>query len=404
MSVINQMLKELEERNDPQGNNSNVSVSQGQPAALSKVKIMLIILLIILINIGGIYGWSLYSENQTLKQSVYDNSQSVVEDTQRNSVENIQAKTLPSEQQNIKPELAFNVQKSLKDTIEVTSIETAKKVTEQKTVSTTELTAKPEIKQAADIAYQAPVAKTQTESLKSFQLVSEKENMVITPLNDNMNYQRKIEPATETPAPQQKQASLSISRSHLSAERVVQNKLQKAERAITDNEVTKAEKLFEEVLLIQPDHNDARKQLSALWFGRKLYRPALNLLSQGMDIYPDDIDFRLMKARILLNQNNNKEALYVLNGFATAQHVEYQVLLANTAQMVGNSDSAILAYRQLVNLEPHQGKWWMGLGVELDRDSQFEKAKLAYKTALSTQSLSNNSAQFIRQRMSELGE
>jgi len=397
VSVINQMLKELEERNDPQGNNSNIAASQRQPVALSKVKIVLIILLIILINIVGIYGWSLYSENQKLKQPAYNHSQNVVDNTQNNSIENVQTQSLPTQQQ----EMTSDVTKLAVRSIETKPINTGNQVIDQKAARVTELEVKSQAKKTTDITDQASVAEKQIESI---QPVSKKENIVITQSNESINYQGEAQAVTEIPEPQEKQASLSISRSHLSAERVVQNKLQKAERAITDNEIDKAEKLFEDVLLIQPNHKDARKQLSALWFGRKLYRPALNLLSQGMDIYPDDIDFRLMKARILLNQNNNKEALYVLNGFATAQHAEYQVLLANTAQLVGNSDSAILAYRQLVNLEPYKGKWWMGLAVALDRESQFEKAKVAYKTALSTQSLSNNSAQFIRQRMSELGE
>lgn len=393
MSVINQMLKELEERNDPQGNNPNVAASQKQPVGLSKVQIALIILLIVLINIGGIYAWSLYSENQDLKQSVYNSSQ-IIADHEKLSSQEKQNTIIES----VKTELPLIQEQEKRSVITHTDNKTVDHIVENQPLNKV----KSITTQQGENAHQVHAVGNQTQQVKA---VVKQEKIVITPLNDNISAQEDQKTLlNEMSVSKEKQASLSISRSHLSAERVVQNKLQKAERAITDNEVTKAEKLFEEVLLIQPEHKDARKQLSALWFGRKLYRPALNLLSQGMDIYPDDIDFRLMKARILLNQNNNKEALYVLNGFATAQHVEYQVLLANTAQLVGNSDSSILAYRQLVNLEPHQGKWWMGLAVALDRDSQFEKAKTAYKMALSTQSLSSNSAQFIRQRMSELGE
>jgi len=171
-----------------------------------------------------------------------------------------------------------------------------------------------------------------------------------------------------------------------------------------DNDVLKAEQLFEDILLIQPEHKSARKQLSALWFGRKLFQPALNLLSKGVALFPRDVDFRLMKARILLNQNNTQAAFQALKEYETAPHAEYQVLLANTAQAVGDTKSTILAYQQLVKIEAHKGKWWLGLAVALDRNSEFEEARNAYQKALFTENLSDNTVQFVKQRMAELGE
>jgi len=378
MSVINQMLKELDERNDTKGNVSGGQAALGHQESSSTFKIALIIFLVIVINICGIYVWGLYSENKTLKNVVLTNSQISPES---------EPKQLPSpafiKEESTEVDIA-TVDKDIPASTNNSTINIDNE-TEQQTIDEPQ-------------EPQAPIT-------KEVQRIIKEDNVVITPINDliSENSIDKTIP-TDSIVKKEKQSSLSISRSKLSPERVVQNKLQKAEQAIIDNDIPKAEKLFEDVLLIQPDHKGARKQLSALWFGRKLFRPALNLLSQGMAIYPDDIDFRLMKARILLNQNQNKEALYVLNGFAEAPSVEYQVLLANTAQSLSAAESVILAYQQLVILESHKSKWWMGLAVALDRDSQFNKAKKSYGMALSTGNLSSNSAQFIRQRMSELGE
>lgn len=382
MSVINQMLKELEERKGIENNNSHIGPTKSHTIPSSKLKIILIILLIIFVNVVGLYVWSLYSENKTLKDNVLPKSQ-VSTELHHSDTNNI------SQLKNIeKPKVEIE---TIKNTVnpEIQSSQFPEEL--ENNVAVQEV-----------VRYEGPKV---PEELKQTPPITYKENIVVTPLNDNIKeVSINTEVKTERISPKDKPSTLSISRSNLSPERVVQNKLNKAERAITDNEVEKAEKLFEDVLLIQPEHKGARKQLSALWFGRKLFQPALNLLSQGIDIYPHDIDFRLMKARIYLNQNNSRAALDVLNGFATAQHVEYQVLLANTAQSVDNSNSAILAYRQLVALEPHKGKWWMGLAVALDRDSQFEEAKVTYQAALSAGNLSSHSAEFIIQRMSELGE
>lgn len=374
MSVINQMLKELEERNDPAVSTSSNRTAEKHTERTPRL--ILIILLIVVINICGIYAWGLYSENKALKSAAHTSSQ-----------------TLPNE----KPEeiTPINLAKEPTDEVMIQSLNKGEKELSQQ--ETNQSSVKKVVQQKTN----EPEPLIKREVQETFK----EDNVVITPLHDKIN-NKDVKESSDVglPVEPEKQSSLSISRSKLSPERVVQNKLQKAEQAIIDNDIPEAEKLFEDILLIQPSHKGARKQLSALWFGRKLFRPALNLLSQGIAIYSDDIDFRLMKARILINQNNNKEALYVLQGLAKAQNVEYQVLLANTAQTVGNSESAILAYRQLVKLEPHKSNWWMGLAVALDRSSQFKKAYTAYDMALSTGNLSSNSAQFTRQRMSELGE
>ena len=197
---------------------------------------------------------------------------------------------------------------------------------------------------------------------------------------------------------------MSISRRQLSPERLSQQKIDRAELAINNHEIEKAEKLFEEVLLISPAHKSARKQLAALWFGRQLYQAAINILSRGIELHPQDIDFRLMKARILLSQKNTAQAFNVLNGLAQAKNVEYQVLLANTSQLLKLNENTILAYEELVALENHKGKWWLGLAISLDRNSEFDKAKTAYNNALIKYDLSDGSAEFIRQRLTELGE
>ncbi|XPF92512.1 tetratricopeptide repeat protein [Colwellia sp. RE-S-Sl-9] len=400
MSVINQMLKELEQRNEQSTGNSRFDTSYGNNKPLSAIKIALIALLIIVVNVLGIYTWNLYSENKALKTSVNVTSNNSSNTNASNDQSTIETPVNTKQILENQPvEAISEFKKENTPTIhQITEQQQSIKVISPVTNKQLILVHENNIEQPKTIT------KVSSQQAQNLQTV-EYSNTVVTPLDDMMEPEILEEnlKAEVTQEPEIK-SSLSISRSKLSPERVVQNKLKKAERAIIDNEIPIAERLFEDILLIQPENKGARKQLAALWFGRRLYRPALNLLSQGMNIYPDDIDFRLMKARILISQNNSKEAFNVLNDFSTVQNVEYQLLLANTAQSLGNVNSVILAYKQLTTIEDYKGKWWMGLAVALDRNSQFEEAKTAYRMALSKGSLSSNSAQFIRQRMTELGE
>lgn len=406
------MLKDLDQRKNDQstsihnGNNTDVNFQKS-----NKKIIFIIVLVVLAINVVGLYMWQLHQENQSLKTSAEQQSNvsnvktqlTLASQLSSNNIETNSVNTLNAT--NNKKEVL--IKKITAPQLTTTNIEKTKSIeivkrseiieTEQvNKVSTGVRTTEKDksIKQA----YQAQtLAKVNTTNNKTN---IQTKNTRVTPIQKSTRNEN-VEGISEK---SDKESSLKISRSQLSPKRLAQQKVERAERAINNNEIQKAEKLFEEVLLILPEHKSARKQLGALWFGRQLYRPAVNLLSRGISLHPKDIDFRIMKAKILLSQNNNQEAFNVLNGFSTAKHVEYQALLANISQLLKRNENTIVAYKQLVDLENHKGKWWLGLAVALDRNSQFLEAKSAYKNALIKDDLSDSSDDFIRQRLSELGE
>ena len=202
----------------------------------------------------------------------------------------------------------------------------------------------------------------------------------------------------------QVEPSLSISHKKLSPKALVAQKMQRVEININEGNTQKAESLLEEILLIEPEHDIARKQLAALWFGRQDYNAAHNLLAQGINLKPAYPEFRLMKARIYLKENKVEQAVNSLLPLSGTDSVEYQSVLATAAQQIKRHNVAIDAFKRLTALEPSKGRWWLGVGASLDSQGEFEQAKLAYRQALMTSSLSDNAQQFIRQRLTALGE
>jgi len=198
--------------------------------------------------------------------------------------------------------------------------------------------------------------------------------------------------------------SLTISRTQLTPQALAANKITQAEQAIERNDILKAEALFEEVLLIIPEHETARKQLAALWYGKKSYQDAVNLLSQGIALAPQSEEMRLMTARIYYEQGQPRPAYNVLRPVNYSSNTELQILLANTAADLNEHDNAIVAYEKLIALEPHVGRWWLGSAVSLDSLGKFVLARDAYKQAITRNDLSNSAMQFARQRLIELGE
>lgn len=200
------------------------------------------------------------------------------------------------------------------------------------------------------------------------------------------------------------QSTLTISRKQLTPEQLASKKIAQAEQAIANKDIKKAEQLFEDVLLVVPSHKSARKQLAALWFGKQSYQDALNLLSRGLALDSQDQEFRLMKARIYLSQGQGQSALDTLKVLDNLRLIEYQSLLASTAQQLGEFPPAEKAYNILTELAPNVGRWWLGLAIAQDSQSQFSKAKINYQIALKQQDLSSETAQFAQNRILELGE
>lgn len=389
MSVINQMLKDLDERQNEHHANE-LAGARVNVANSSKKMLVVIVTVLVLINIAGVFVWQLYKENQDLK------AQTPREKTSSPVVANT---ALPI------PNTPEEPRKDNKTIIRKQSVEQSPK---------SPLLGKNIPKQANEKVQNAP-NKTPTQLQSSSASVSASTNQEVTPnveqeplptaSVDTIGTSRVTSiPSISKVTGQEEEPKLTISRTRLSPDELARNKMQQAEQALNANAIEQAENLYEEVLLISPTNRRARKKLAALWFGKKDYQAALNVLSQGIANTDNDSDYRLMKARIYLNQGQVLSAVNVLKVKSNNAEVEYQALLATSAQQIQQHNVAISAYQMLVKLQPSVGRWWLGLATSLDSNSQFDEATQAYSKALNQGDLSQSAQQFARQRILELGE
>ena len=374
MSVINQMLKDLDKRQGEQVTDSNVTVPVTKKSSNTKL-VAIIVIVILLVNIAGIFAWQLYAENQQLKTQAQ----------QKQKVTNLATpKVVNTTVVSDTPELVTD---KLENKVATATVD---KVTE------------PVATEAIADANKATSNETEMNAVAPEPLLAASANVVESP--------EKNTPAGHSQVKEQEKEvletkpTLTISRSQLSPKMLSEKKITEAERAMEVNDLAKAESLFEEVLLLIPEHETARKQLAALWYGKKAYQDAINLLSQGIAIAPQSEEMRLMSARIYFEQGRARQALNLLNPINNSQRVDLQVLIANIASEINEYKSAANAYRKLLILEPNVGRWWLGLAVSLDSQGQFKLASNAYDEAITKGNLSSNALQFARQRVAELGE
>jgi tetratricopeptide (TPR) repeat protein len=153
-------------------------------------------------------------------------------------------------------------------------------------------------------------------------------------------------------------------------------------------------------------HLKAREMLSGIYIKSGRYVEAASLLREGISIVPSYSLFAKLYARVLLEQNNPQLAIQVLERSAKDSDVEsdYQALLAATYQRVKNHEKAIEIYLQLVNVKPTVGIWWLGLAISLEKSGKNKEALEAYQRAQKTGNLKAGLVKFTNNRVSALKE
>ena len=129
-----------------------------------------------------------------------------------------------------------------------------------------------------------------------------------------------------------------------------------------------AQKSFTLALSTYPQNIEARKQLAALYFGQNNNLQALQVLSEGVVMSPESLVWRELMAKILVQESRFEEALNLmpdsLDAKALAEkRVDYLILKGTSAQTINKPEQAISAFSAMTSLQPNNAKWWLALGV-----------------------------------------
>ena len=198
--------------------------------------------------------------------------------------------------------------------------------------------------------------------------------------------------------------SLMIETVELDAGQLARIEYNKAEKALKQGDSRKAIGYLESAVKYNPEWITARQKLAALYYGRGETRRAMVSLQQGLALDSGQPDLRLTMAKLLVNESQQQAALSVLSQMPPYAHSGYLAMRGALAQQLNQNDLALSSYQNLVKAEPYDGRWWLGLGVALERGQEWEQAEEAYQQALRMGQISGETQQFIRQRLAVLAK
>ncbi|HZT61705.1 MAG TPA: tetratricopeptide repeat protein [Burkholderiales bacterium] len=193
-------------------------------------------------------------------------------------------------------------------------------------------------------------------------------------------------------------------RTNTSAKYRAEQEFRRAVNLVNQGRVAEGMDGFRNALQMDPAHEAARQTLIALLMEAKRVDEAAALLQTGLVVDPDNTAYAMLLARILVERNQVPSALAVLQRHAAPpdRNPDFHAFAGALYQRLGRHKEAIEQYQSALRLAPSAGVWWVGLGISLQATEQPKEAAEAYTRAKSAGNLAPELLSFVDQRLKQL--
>lgn len=382
MSVINTMLKNIDQRQTTHTNEQAASVAISPVRDYQSVlfKVLSVLLACVLIIVAYIYLPVAQPHNNSNKLAANPepSSELTVEAPQTNDAQNEVAKE-PAITQSINTEVRIQTEQVANLTPPKSISEPA--VSSNKSIQPT-TSAQPKLKAAIEVP--TPVIAKTAQKPASNSLARDADTVKNTPSDNKIV----------------KVASKKHSKAQLIEQQLTQAK-QALQFALYDDAIND----LSAILAKAPEHIEARNLLAATYFQQQDVLMAQQLLVAGIKIKPEVVQWRVMLSKILILQQEYEGVLALLvNELEPHANLEFWVLKGTAAQNAQQHQVALNSFTQLTQIQPQQAKWWLALATSKDALGEFVDAKHLYKVALDLGGLNAAMTQHALQRLVALKE
>ncbi|MXR69290.1 tetratricopeptide repeat protein [Shewanella sp. JBTF-M18] len=388
MSVINTMLKDLDKRQQSHGlDELPVPPLQYRQAPRSRLPWLLLALLSLLLLASGYLVWDRYAALERTNLALQQDNQSLVQEIASGELKQSSVETSSSKE----TALAIGEEPAAIPSLEPSA--TVNTQSPAKVESTVDDSAEANVGVGAKpLAETIEEPKLDTKDSIEAKTVAKPQAIRVDQASDTKTVKAN--------------GSMAVTEVKLSPEALAEKRFSQGKSAQEGGQLSQAANDFSEAIRLKPALHGARQHLAALYYGQGQLGEAKTVLEQGLALYPQEIDYALMLARVLEAQGDSQGALAVLGKIPDDHLLAKQkwVLQSHLAQQASEFSLAEESYRRLARVEPTQAKWWMGLAYALDSQQKYTGAKQAYAQALSLPGLSQQASDFVQQRLAQLGD
>jgi len=168
--------------------------------------------------------------------------------------------------------------------------------------------------------------------------------------------------------------------------------------------VSEAEARFAAAIGLDPAHEQARQALAAMLIEQRRLEEARKLLEEGLHVNPQQQQFAVALARIYVERGDYATALDVLNRSRNEAQpsADYDAMLGSVLSRMGRDREAVEAYRGSLRAAPGKGGTWLGLALSLENLDRRGEAADAYRRALASGTLTADVKQYAEQKVRAL--
>ncbi|MBC3882120.1 tetratricopeptide repeat protein [Undibacterium sp. LX40W] len=161
---------------------------------------------------------------------------------------------------------------------------------------------------------------------------------------------------------------------------------------------------LEQALKLDSNHAPARQLMISLLLETKRYDDAIRELRAGLANDSHQINFAMILARLLVERAKVNEAVEILQKAApfAQDRPDYLAFLAALQQKLGRHKEAIQSYRLALNKHAQNAVWWMGMGISLQADGANAEALEAYRQAKTQPGLGADLLAFVDQKIAQI--
>lgn len=371
MSLVNQMLQDLEQRRTAEASVSplgGLSASGAAVATTQSINYLLLgttLILLVTVVLALIY---LFGGRQAV----------VAEPVAEMMVSSVEVKAEPEIQQSI---------------VEMDPVWVEKESVINK-IQSTEQSSHVPVKVEKTELIKKPVIKGEIESAGSISIREPVSNSVggaptVIPMNEETQSDRSSVNKIIRPLTSEQQAQIAF---------------QDAVKLLGRGDEPAAQHELEKALSIEPVHMRARETLSALLLNTGRVSEAAQTLSEGLRLRPTSTPLAKLYARVLVDQGDNDAAVAVLERARplVATDPDYYALMGVLYRGVGKHAQASQVYQQILQARPGVAVWWMGLALSEDAMGSSAKALEAYQRAHRAGGLKAEVLQYVQSRITAL--
>ena len=189
-----------------------------------------------------------------------------------------------------------------------------------------------------------------------------------------------------------------------SAEQVSANLLAEALKLDQQGHLEEAKVPLERLLAADPLNVRARQMLVQLQLDTGHGEQARQLLAEGQRLRPEQSDFTLALARLQVESGDVAGATRLLEAVPAGARDDPQIraFLAALLLRAGRTDEAVQHYLVALRSDPSNASWLVGVGVALEGVGNRGDAAQAYRRAESSSSLTPELANFLSERLAQL--